>query len=112
MVKKSKQTAAACLTWSWLEQRPGGSGGILMASGDMFLTFSENRAGRETQTYTCFHFILRASTRRIRIYSETIVFKTVKSVLMFELITIHEDGIWVCTGEQRVHCVISKRVNS
>lgn len=31
-------------TCSCLEQRPGGSGGILILSGDMFLTFSENIA--------------------------------------------------------------------
>lgn len=36
-------------TCSLLEQRPGGSGGILISSGDMFLTFSENKAARETE---------------------------------------------------------------
>lgn len=36
-------------TCSLLEQRPGGSGGILISSGDMFLTFSENKAGKETE---------------------------------------------------------------
>lgn len=39
-------------TCSWAEQRPGGSGGILISSGDMFLTFSENIAGKETETST------------------------------------------------------------
>lgn len=36
-------------TCSLLEQRPGGSGGILISSGDMFLTFSENKAARDTE---------------------------------------------------------------
>lgn len=39
-------------TCSWVEQRPGGSGGILISSGDMFLTFSENRAGKKAKTHT------------------------------------------------------------
>lgn len=43
-VKKSNH-----LTCRWLEQRPGGSGGILISSGDIFRTFSENCAAKEEE---------------------------------------------------------------
>lgn len=47
-VNKSNSSGGVS-TCSLLEQRPGGSGGILISSGDMFLTFSENKAGKETK---------------------------------------------------------------
>lgn len=47
-VNKSNSSGVVC-TCSLLEQRPGGSGGILISLGDMFLTFSENKAGKETK---------------------------------------------------------------
>lgn len=45
----NQRTGEDMSTCSLLEQRPGGSAGILISSGDMFLTFSENKAARETE---------------------------------------------------------------
>lgn len=44
-------------TCSWLEQRPAGSGGILISSGDMFLTFSENEADIKTEAHMSPHIL-------------------------------------------------------
>ena len=48
----ARASAAECArTCKWLEHRPGGSGGILISSGDMFRTLSEKEAAERTEEF-------------------------------------------------------------